>query len=114
MFEEVIKLFVRQVVVVTIDVLNHLLPSIQRRGGRGDIDELNVLALQFLFPRCHCLMTSTTRTTPGCPHIDKDSFALILVENGGKDILRCYVIMFLIVIFLKEGKLDNCYIIHVS
>ena len=42
-------------------------------------------------------MTSTTRTAPGCPHIDKDSFALILVEDGGKDILRCYVIMFLIV-----------------
>ena len=80
--EDVVVLFFSQVVVVTVNILNHFLPDGRIRRGRDDIDKLYVLAFHLLLHGCHRLVPCTTGTAPCFLHVDEHGRALILVDDG--------------------------------
>ena len=93
--KDVVVLFFRQVVVVTVDILYHFQPSGRRRRGRGDVDKFDVSPLQLFFKRRHRFMACTTGTAPCGPHVDEHGLTLIVVEDGLEDILWGHVVVFL-------------------
>ena len=93
--EDVVVLFFRQVVVVTVDIRYHSLPCGRRRRGRGDVDKFDVSSLQFFFKRRHRFMACTTRAAPCGPHVDEHSLTLIIAEDGLEDVLWGHIVVFL-------------------
>ena len=108
--EDVVVLFFRQVIVVTIDILNHFQPSGRRRRGRGDVDKLDVLTPHLLFHGCHCLMPCTTGAAPCSPEVYEHGLTLIVVEDGLEDVFWGHIVVFLVEHALIAGQF-LCYLL---